>query len=132
MKNKNYISKEMFYKMSQVFFEEGLLNEIYSSDKICICNAANAGYIVFNYTISKLGPIGVVVETKYIEALIENDNLFNELCNLYSRKEFEKKCKILETKFYNSLKQIKHQTDILGPYVDLEYEKSITGNSKSR
>lgn len=132
MKSENYVSRDLFYKQSQAFFAEGLLKELYSSDKISICNASNAFYLVFNYTITKSGPIGVVIEPKYIEPLMKNDNLFNELYNVMGAENFEKNCGFLNKKTFEYLKQEKRQTDLTGPYVDLEYEKSLTENLKSR
>ena len=132
MKNRNYISKDMFYKMSQVFFEEGLLKEIYNSDKITICNVCNAFYMVFNYTITESGPIGIVLETNYMEPLLEDEGLFNQLYNYFGDKEFERRCRSLNKQVYEYFKKLKKETELKGPYINLEYEKQLIENKKSR
>lgn len=132
MNNKIYINKEDFYNRTRIFFEEGLMNEIYSSEKISICNVANALYLVFNYTVSNLGAIGIHLEPKYIEGMINDNDLFYDLCNSLGKEKLSNESFCMDYKMFNYLKSVKEKTDLLGPYVNLEYEKSITGNLKSR
>ena len=56
----------------------------------------------------------------------ENDSLFFEFCRAMGSKKLKESCAFLNEKTYEYLKQVKTETDVKGPYIDLEYEKSLT------
>lgn len=127
-----YICKEDFYCQAKSFFEDGLLREIYSSDKISVCNVANAFYTMFNYSVSEMGVIGVHLEPKYLEGIMKNNDLFYLICKSLGRSGLQKYSFCFDKQAYNYLKTVKQQIDILGPAVDLEYEKKLLEEFKKQ
>ena len=81
--------KQRFYEISKPFFEEGLLKEIYSNDKVSICNLVNHRYVIFFYEMLKQGQKdfpGIMFKGHRLEATVDDPKYLLE-CYRMSSKE---------------------------------------------
>lgn len=134
------IAKESFYNDSDLFFQEGILREIYSTDTFSICNVANHNYAFFPFSTSesrlftskKEGHLGIFISINFLRKVLnDNSNLAN--LALIDKANMKKLSFRLNDKNYIALKQLKEKTDLNGPSseIDLAMEAKLL-NSKKR
>ena len=130
-------NKTKFYEILKKYFEVGVLNEIYSSDEISICNVSNYAYIVFCYDTLKAGIDnigGFCMDKKVIPTIIENNNMFHAIvANWNEQIANDAFVKICDENF-KIMCDLKKQTDINGPTnnIDLHMEEEIKIKNKSK
>lgn len=128
------MKKEKFYEKTKLYFEEGLFKEIYSSDEISICNVCNTEYLVFIYDLFNDGlEIGICIKQDIIPKIIEDNYLINKIY-LSSSAEEKSKCTIDIKQNYQLMKNLKQQTDVLGPSknINLALEQELMSKNKNR
>lgn len=77
--NQDCEERRQFHRDAAVYFENGLIHEIYNTKDYSICNFANHGYALFFYPISKrtkeansvLGPVGIFLSVNFIKKLLK-------------------------------------------------------------
>ncbi len=132
------MDKQAQFQLSlQKFFDAGVLKEIYSSDKISICNVSNCCYGVFEYELSNQmnSPLAFSMESCYIEAIMEDNERFYKWLASLSEQDKNRRLISCNEKTFQSMLKKKQQTDITGPLVPLEYEQELIekyGKNKSR
>ena len=132
--NRNEEGRQQFYRDAALYFENGLIHEIYHTKNYSICNFANYGYALFFYPLSKktkeafrtLGPVGIFLSTDYIKELIMNPGSIFKL-NEVDRDELNKLKFRLSQKNLSRAMEIKAERDMNGPTtrIDLEMEKVL-------
>jgi len=129
--------RNQFYKVAQQFFDLGLMNEIYSSDKLCVCNVANVGYYVFSYDSILNGnyqfPIGVSFQKDIIEDIINNNDNWYTHIKAAGKDYVNKYLVSLSPKVMDVMLKLKNERDINGPgpNIDYEWEERIKNRNKS-
>jgi hypothetical protein len=130
-----------FYKNAPLFFDEGLVREVFIDDDFCICNISNYVYAFFPFPktffekrdFKKNGYCGMVIPKSMASLLIEDISNIKLLAACDS-KEINDLSFRLNDKSYLILKKYKMQTDLNGPTkeIDFEMEKEIMSKSKSK
>ena len=114
-------SKKWFYEQASRFFEDGLMYEIYASDRLCICNVANQCYAVFGFTRSKLGPLGMYINPDMVMKIIEDRNFLHRLVDS-DRSKYAALAVILDDTRYAIFKKYADRNKLLGPSTDIDPE----------
>ena len=119
--------KEEFYLKVEKYFENGLLREIYASDRISVCNAVNNCYIIFDYEMCKRfgTPYGIVAPQNILKSIMQDNMTFYGWLSNMTDKEIEKETVVCSDKVFEVMKQEKQRTDIEGPDINLDYEKML-------
>lgn len=127
----------VFRKISNRFFKEDLLKEVYSNKEVCICNAANSGYVIFYYDLLKNGIkdfCGILFPGKLLEEAVKNPNYILECFKITPDNEKSKNLFMLNDIYFNATKKVKAYTDINGPYpaIRLDIEEKIQSKGSSK
>ena len=129
------IDREKFYRDMEKFFTEGLVREIYSDDKICICNMANQVYAAFCYLDIGFGQVCFVERSSVMKQLVEKPEelLFVIKACLKDRK-LSSRIDKMDKKMYDKLKYFKALRDVEGPSsdIDFDFEAEMMELSKSK
>lgn len=126
--------KEKFYNDSKVFFEENLLNELYSSENLSICNLANQCYGVFPYMDTKEGQACLLVTSNQVQLIANDETFFNRLISGLDKKVLNERSIALNERTLELMRKMKATNDINGPTkdIDLEMEEQLKAKNKSR
>ena len=114
-------NKKWFYQNAKRFFDDGLMYEIYSSDRLCICNIANQCYGVFGFSRSKLGPLGMYINPDMVMNIIEDKNYLYRLVDA-DRSKYTALAVILDDTRYAIFKKFRDRNALLGPSSDIDPE----------
>ena len=114
-------NKKWFYEQAKRFFDDGLMYEIYASDRLCICNIANQCYAVFGFRRSKLGPLGMFINPDMVMKIIEDKNYLYRLVDS-DRTKYTALAIILDDARYAIFQKFKERNALLGPSSDIDPE----------
>ena len=126
--------REKFYQDSKMFFETGVLTEIYSNDDFCICNISNQCYGVFPYVEVSDIQTGVLMVPEHIKQIVYDNNMFNYIINNMDRNILEKRTIVLNKQMLESMINMKNKNDLQGPTTDIDFEmeQELMSKNKSR
>ena len=117
------------YRDLDKFFSAGVLKVIYAGQYFCICNVSNWCYAVFDYNFYKNAdfdaPLAYVLHAKYIEAVMENDDLFYKWVKRIPTQELPNNVIHCTDKIFEVMKEKKEETDANGPKVALDDEQEL-------
>ena len=121
------LNDEKFYISMKKFFDAGVLKEIYSSNDLSICNISNCCYAAFDYDMCSQTkvPFGIVLEPKYLNSIMEDNNRFYNWLNTISKEEQQKLMIHCDERNFNIMLQEKQKTDKNGSIISLEYEQEL-------
>ena len=114
-------NRKWFDEQAKRFFDDGLMYEIYSSDRLCICNIANQCYGVFGFSRSKLGPLGMYINPDMVMKIIEDKNYLYRLTDS-DRSKYTSLAIILDDSRYAIFRKFKDRNALLGPSSDIDPE----------
>ena len=126
--------RRQFLCDSAVYFENGLIHEIYHTKNYSICNFANDSHVLMMYPFSyrtrmydrKHGTLGLFLTTKFIKGLIRDPGLIR-IIDTHHQEEAKNSIFRLSQESLPIAKKIKAERDLNGPSdaIDLEMEKVL-------
>lgn len=126
--------KDLYYKLTERYFDMGLLREVYSSDSVSVCNLANSFYLAVPFEEIEDVVIGVVTNTEGLKKIIENNDYVYEMANDYLRGGRKKYIVQINDKLARAFLPIKQKRENPGcesPDVNLEFEEELKRKAKS-
>ena len=114
-------NRKWFYEQAKRFFDDGLMYEIYSNDRLCICNIANQCYAVFGFRRSKIGPLGMFINPDMVMKIIEDKKYLYRLVDT-DRTKYAALAIILDDTRYAIFRKFKDRNELFGPSSDIDPE----------
>ena len=98
---------ENFYNEKKVYFESGIVREVYSNENFCICSVADLSYVLFTYSkTAQDGHIGIMINKEHLNILFENDKKFETLFSNVNKEDVKKRLFVLSNSKFSQLKQM--------------------------
>lgn len=129
------MDKNQFYEDTKMFFQDGILTQIYETENFCICNMCNAAYVVYDF--GKVAPgqshNGLIASVNQVKEMIADEAFYVKwVTYLAENNKWQELSMPLNDRSYVILSEFKRKADLSGPTngVDLEFEASIKASQR--
>ena len=126
-----------FTEMLNKFYENGLLKEVYRSEKAIVCNVFNQYYIAFSLDIvehyTKDFPGFIMLGSSGLLEILRKDNFVNEYCGYLTQEQKTRVQMFLNDDFFAQLLEKKEEFSQCPPpsKVDLVFEREVMEKGKA-
>ena len=79
------MEKDAFYDKMKIYFDNGIIREIYSSDYMCILSLGEVFYIACPYVLINDSPIGIYVPNQYMKVHVNDNKLVYSMLKAISK-----------------------------------------------
>ena len=122
-------NKNGFYEMLNKFYANGVLKEVYSSEKATVCNAFDQFYIAFsNELVAQYEDgryPGFMMNSSGLRSIVKDDNFVNHYFVVLSSKEQDEVLILLDEIQLKHFVTHKAEFSKRPPRVDLAYEQQV-------